>query len=835
MKSTDINDEEMILKEQENIKEKQSSVINNNDNENNLENYSKAKINKPIELRDFDATPHFKENIVNNNKNCNDPITPTSYYCFSCKHSVCELCGVFDHKEHLLIQRDNCINYDVTFFNEISKVINDSFLIESKRDIIKNLIISLINNLKNELDNLQNRKLKEIDFIFNRITKNLNELKQNFNEAKTSIEDYYNKNKVFFNIANNQSNQKKENEEEEKINNQNEINNDYDENKEIKNKDLENTIFLMNFELMNLCDNKNLQVLDCINEMNYKINQLNKNFEEKKIIFSKEINNLFDLSTCIFKFDDYYLDIKIRTKKYNDFINNFKTVLSGVIKKNGNLDKLKDLIGIYDSKNKKDKNIFYNQNYFKNYNNLKISHNKNTSEKKSKSKSPQKTKLNSKKKSVKSQNYLNSPKLLMDKKSNVGSKPNIRCLTYNSNKNMNKKSRDSCDKQRGKHNSYISNNKIYSKNKKLQNSFANTNCIHKSYSQLFDKNEKIDDIILNKRIIQRFFAYCIFDLFYKNFNNNINNQTTDINNNNNLNKNNEYMLNKYNMSDLEYNLNRKSVSYLANYTERYNQLKEIAKPIIGTNQIQYFDSSTNQIIKININLSKIEHGYGVFPFGCRHLLIDGVLYIVGGADNCGNPTNIVLSYNLSQNILLKLPNLNDDHSYHSIEYLENYDSIIVIGGENSSSCEIMDLDTKNWIRLPYLNFPRSNTNIYYNYLTSELFALFGMEGDMTEKNKNSDIIEVLKLNDIVNGWNKIDYYKSCGLNLKTNYCITLPFTRDKLLIYGCSSARAIEKKLFAYFDMNKNECIKVDTNTIELIKLEEKKIEFFDFALSKIQ
>ena len=146
MKSTDINDEEMILKEQENIKEKQSSVINNNDNENNLENYSKAKINKPIELRDFDATPHFKENIINNNKNCNDPITPTSYYCFSCKHSVCELCGVFDHKEHLLIQRDNCINYDVTFFNEISKVINDSFLIESKRDIIKNSIISLINN-----------------------------------------------------------------------------------------------------------------------------------------------------------------------------------------------------------------------------------------------------------------------------------------------------------------------------------------------------------------------------------------------------------------------------------------------------------------------------------------------------------------------------------------------------------------------------------------------------------------------------------------------------------------------------------------------------------------
>ena len=829
MNKTDLNDYKMILKEQDNTKNKQLSFTKNNENvnynENNLENFSKAKINKPIELREFDATPHFKENIINYNFNCNDPITPSSYYCFSCKHSVCEYCGVFDHKEHLLIQRDNCINYDVTFFNEISKVINDSFLIDGKRDIIKNMIISLINNLKNELENLKNRKLKEIDFTFNQITKNLNELKKNFNDAKSSIEDYYNKNKVFFNISNLQLDQNKENEEEEKINIQNEINYDYDENKEIKNKDLENTIFLMNFELMNLCDNKNLQVLDCINEMNFKINSLIKNFEEENNIFSKELNNLFDLNSCIFNFDDYYLDIKLRTKKYNDFIIKFKSSLSGIIKKNGNLDKLKDLIGIYDSKNKKGKESFYSQKYFTDYNNLKISQNKNNFEKKSKT--PQKNKVNSKKKSTKPKNHINSPKLLIDKKNNDGLKQNIRCLTFNNN-NMIK---DTGNKERVKQNTYVTNTKstkINPKNKRFQNNFVKTNCIHKSYSQLFDGSEKVNDIILNKRIIQRFFSYCIFDLFYKNF-------KPINNNNNNLNKNSEYMLDKYNMSSLENNLEKKSVSYLANYTERYNQLKEIAKPIIGTNQIQYFDSATNQIIKININLSKIEHGYGVFPFGCRHLFIDGVLYIVGGADNCGNPTNIVLSYNLSQNILLKLPNLNDEHSYHSIEYLDNYDSIIVIGGENSSSCEIMDLDTKNWIRLPYLNYPRTNTNIYYNYLTNELFSLFGMEGDMTEKNNNSDVIEVLKLNDILNGWKKIYYYKSCGLNLKTNYCITLPFTRDKLLIYGCSSARAIEKKLFAFFDMNKNECIKVDTNTIELIKLEEKKIEFFDFALSKIE
>ena len=48
-----------------------------------------------------------------------------AFYCFTCKHSVCNECGVYDHKEHLLIQRDNCLNYDNTFFNEISKVIDE--------------------------------------------------------------------------------------------------------------------------------------------------------------------------------------------------------------------------------------------------------------------------------------------------------------------------------------------------------------------------------------------------------------------------------------------------------------------------------------------------------------------------------------------------------------------------------------------------------------------------------------------------------------------------------------------------------------------------------------
>ena len=811
----------MIIEENKNLNDMNSPLIKNseiknqnnievNKSEANMEDFSKTKINKPYELREFDAMSHFNENIINYNKNCKNIITESSYYCFTCKHSVCEECGVLDHKDHLLIQRESCINYDTTFFNEISKVIDDSFLIQNKKEIFKNNIIASIEELQKELDNLKNEKIKEIDIVFEEIEKNLKTLKNNFCEAKLSIEDYYNRNKLFFNITtihSNSSDIKKEHEE--KMNDKIETNSNLyeDDDKIIQNIDLENTIFLMNFELMNLCDNKNLQVLDSINKMKYDIDFLINNIQQKSNNILKEIKNNFNIKQYLVKFDDYYLDVKIRTKKYNEFINNFKSLLSKLIKRNGNLDKLKDFVGIYDSKYKKGKDKFYNQYYFKNYYNMNFTQNKNNNY------SPKRNSLNSNNSFKKPKNMRSSPKVLMNDKLNRSLKQNKRFLTYNNNLFVNKN--DNCRVKRKQ--SYITNYKSINssyknkKNNKSKESFKEykKNQFTNSFIKINSLSlENYDNIILNQRIIQRFFAYSILKVFSKFFNNEFNNN---------------------------YKFEKNSVSFLSNYTKRFNKLKEIAKPIIGTNLIYYFDSNTNQIFKIPINLSKIEHGYTVFPFGCRHILINNILYIIGGADNVGNPINIVLSYDLIKNILEKLPNLNDEHAYHIVEYLENFDSIILIGGEKSSSCEIMDLDNRQWKRLPYLNYPRANVNIYYNSITYELYALFGMEGEITAKNKNSDIIEILKLNDILSGWKKIDYYRSSGLNIKSNFCMTLPFTRDKLLIYGCSDARFVDKKLFALFNMNKNECIKVDKDVLDFIKLEEKRIEFFDFELSKIE
>ena len=109
-----------------------------------------------------------------------------------------------------------------------------------------------------------------------------------------------------------------------------------------------------------------------------------------------------------------------------------------------------------------------------------------------------------------------------------------------------------------------------------------------------------------------------------------------------------------------------------------------------------------------------------------------------------------------------------------------------------------------------------------------------MEHNITNlKNNNSEIIEVLELNDISSGWIKIDYYKGSNVNLKQTLVTVVPFTRDKLLIYGGKNSR-VNKHLYALFLMTKNEIIKADEKILEEIKREEKKIKFVNSTVNKL-
>ena len=855
-KENNINQE--IPDELKNTK-KSSDELNAESNTNikkDVNDNNKAFKEKIDELKYFDAAAHFKENIIHFDRNCSDPIKKTSYYCFTCKHSVCNECGVFDHKEHLLIQRDNCLNYDDSFFNDISKVIEDGLNLDSKKSQIKKNISNSIIQLKEELDIIEKEKYKEIDQFFEEIKENYINLKKNFIKTKECIENYYNINKKFFNINVVSSNDKAHTEgnkadladtikkKKSGLNHVNTIDRyNYLKSNEIgDNKDLDNTIFIMNFELMNLCDNKNLQILDLSNEINNKIKNISNIITQTTNYIEEEFktNYLnFKENSIIPKFDDFYWDIKIRCEKINENIDKFKETISDIYKRTGSFDKLKDLLSFFDSKNKKGKDVLFNQQFFLKSNDL-PNLNSNMAKIISKKLNKSLGKVRSTSKNKFNGQYSQTGSTIRTKE-NANSKDKI--LLRNNQNGIDKYSKYGFKTMNSDSKLETKNNFITTLGKEPFNTLNN---------EILNQNLNKENIILNQRVLQRFFAYFVMDFFKKYFKlikpsdlekinesedaENIYYQTSQGNQANQLksgSKKKPGSKQQKNGAPLT-KKHSKSVSLIANYTERYMNLKEKVKPIIGTNYIQFYDPATTKISKIQIMLQKDKHGYTVFPDGCRHILVENKLYITGGADNCGYPINIVLMFDVENGQIQKIGNLNDNHAYHTIEYLDNFDSLIVIGGENSASCEIMDLDSKKWNRLPSLNSARANTNIYYNNVTSDLFVLFGMEGKMDKNVKNTDVIEVLELNDIESGWIMVDYYKTIGLNLKISYCLTLPFTRDKLLIYGGSTARSLERRIFALFDMVKNEVIKVDPQTMDLIKLEENKIRSFDKALERI-
>ena len=679
-------------------------------------NISEPMIMKPEELVNLDIYPHLRYNILNSDKNCKEPITENSYYCFNCKQSVCPECGIENHKEHMLIQRENCLKYEDTFFTEIEQIINNSFELENlKQEFIERLNEN-INGLRNKVEEIKMRKENEINDIFNWLNDNLSELKKNFYNLKNKMINYYNDSQTFFSFNNN------------------------------SNIDEENSIFLMNFELLNLCDNKNLKVLSCINSLKENLSNYKCDIQ---MTTSKVSNVLNEFLPCkeseTFQaknqFDDFYWDVCSRISVYNEHIKKTKKNICDSYNRTGSYKYLEDLVKILDSKNKKGIQYIFSQHFFNNCNNNITNSSANRVLKGNES-----TKT-----LIRTRGSSHSKLILSPSKP---SKPNL-------NKSM--------SRMRSKSNASLNN------------------------------NITTDSISLNTRTKQRFFAYAIIDVYNKYFScKKMPRKSFDIN-----------------------------ARIYQTYQQRNFSLKESAKPIVGSNEIMIFDSNTNKSKKIKVKLNKDEHGYAKFPDGVRHIVIDNTqLFILGGTDQMKNTLNIALLFDLCTNEITKIEPMLYSHAYHSVEFLENYDCFIVVGGEKSGACEMYDLYTQKWTKIPNLNHPRANTNLFFDQTTSDIYAIFGMEGSITKKKNYSEIIEVLELNDISGGWIKVDYYKSAMIDLKENYVDICPFTKEKLLIRGVRNMRT-NKRVHALFDMAKNEIVIAEEKILEHLRQEENKIKIY--------
>ena len=618
--------------------------------------------NSKQELKNIDVYQHLRKNILDPLTNCKETLSDEIYYCITCKQSTCEQCSLIKHQNHKIYPKIAFYSYNKNLFDEVQDILKNSYAINKDKDSYIALIEKNAKELHNKIDEIKKKKISEIKKMFKKATEYLTQLENYTNTVKNDMELFYKNHNDFFAV--------------------------------LKNNDLDNSIFLLYYELNFLGYSKNL-------EMMKKVEKLKKDFENYKEYFNVHKNKTIQLLQDFLgaeipqtNADDVYWDIKFRIKTYDEYIDKLKQNIYDIMKHSGGINDLKELVTILDSKNKKGIQYIFNQDYFtKNQNNKK---NKDDDKNKdpmnisgisSDEKRTNKT-IEAKRRDKNKKNISLSKQIICtNRKKKIGRLENDGYLRSNPNYASN----SNLHSQR----SYVSKKNHPGKS----NSFLHFHTLEgsKSLDKLGINSAK--DITLDDDIKKKYFTYSFIDLYNKLF---TRQPRKSFDNN---------------------------ARIYVDYNNRNNTLKEYVKPIIGTNEIMVYDSTQDKSIRVKVNLNKDTHGYEKFPSGCRHLFIDGKLYICGGVDQINNPINTALIYQPSNNSIKKIDNMLNPHSYHSMEYLDNYDCFVIIGGENNKNVELFDVFTQKWSKLPDLNIPRANINIYFDDFTSELYALFGALGN----------------------------------------------------------------------------------------------------------
>ena len=262
---------------------------------------------------------------------------------------------------------------------------------------------------------------------------------------------------------------------------------------------------------------------------------------------------------------------------------------------------------------------------------------------------------------------------------------------------------------------------------------------------------------------------------------------------------------------------------------------DLAKPIPGKAEIQIYDKKTRNIIKKSVKFDKNKHKYLTFLTGCRCVLIKDKLYIFGGVDKENNITKVAWVYYIKENELKLMPEMLHPHAYHSVEFLEYYKSIIIIGGQNSGFCEIYDMKTGLWKDLPSLKIPRAHCILYLDKITHILYAFFGILGKIAEKNNNfSDALECLEFRKLALGWQRVDYNNRADISFRTGINQMLPLNPEMILVYGGSSMREFVKKSAVYI-LPKQEMAKIDNRMFNEIREASKKSKKLSKILSSTE
>ena len=272
---------------------------------------------KNILLNEFDNLQNINESLIICNKcnNCKSKTYNRKFHkCFTCKQNLCPLCVSTHNKSHKIIDYDKK---------------------DYKCNIHNYLFISYCNKCNSNLCKLCKKEHENHNLIeYKDIFYNLEEIKDNINKFKITIDKFKNNIKYIQQILN----------------------------------DVENNIenyYKINLNIINNFDNQetNYQILQNLNEINNNIkmsdineiindNNINRKFQKILNIFNKMNNK--DIT-------DYTIKDDLNNINYNNNLTN-KTIINYKIDKNSN--KVKIFGKIFVKNNKNNFSIIYKENIY---------------------------------------------------------------------------------------------------------------------------------------------------------------------------------------------------------------------------------------------------------------------------------------------------------------------------------------------------------------------------------------------------------------------------------------------------------------------------------------
>ena len=283
----------------------------------------------------IDIYQHLKLGVLNKEKNCKcDNNIEAKFYCIPCKISCCTKCTLEDHKMHLLVAKGD--------FDMQPKQIQKSFKaleefmekdelfrnVEKKRQELIKEVENTYDKLLKMINDWKNYKINEINELFSELMENVKNVNDKKKESKSALNNYAKKYKDFLSLGD-------------------------------KNKDQNNTMFLINYDLLSISYLWSENLAKIGNAIQGDMNQYKQREKAKNkyitngvhdLLFNKDDEDLESHEKVDPKFlplvklkveikdfnPDKLKDIEKRMGKFNKGVDSFKQAVMNSVNKHGN-------------------------------------------------------------------------------------------------------------------------------------------------------------------------------------------------------------------------------------------------------------------------------------------------------------------------------------------------------------------------------------------------------------------------------------------------------------------------------------------------------------------